>query len=170
MQYKFALFKPSLKNKYPTIVKWIILNIVLIILTTLNNLKFLLIKVLLCLTIILTIFVLHYLITNHKRFYFTKGSFIGYITFKNSHLNWQNQEINYQEIDSIIFINHDYLGKLKKQNILKPMVSIGVDNHITINLKNKQKLHSQFQMKHDHELFKVYKTLNINKVKFKWYY
>ena len=167
----FLLFQPLATTNKHQILKWfvvfVIFSSILIYLKITNN-NHLVALFFLIATITLALYISYFLITNSKRYLFIPGKFIGKIIFTYEYIQIVNTKYSYQEIASITFFNHDYLGRYHPKNILQPSVSIGVDNKIEILFKNGDCLNYHFQMKHDHELFRVEKYLIKNKTSFKW--
>lgn len=167
--YSFLLFKPSDRKEFPSILKWIFLFILLSFLNIFSKyLPPFLHYTLLLMVVLLAGHIVYFLATNYKRFYFIKGTFYGKLSFSKDGIYFLEEFISYSEIDSITFLNHDFLGSFDRKKILFPSVSIGVQNKIIIKTRTNKMYESQFQMKHDNELIRIEKYFDQNQIVWKW--
>lgn len=167
--HTFLLFNPIPKQPLPQMVKWLVLSLLLLLAFFLTTPQQQIARsFLLILFILLIAYLTYYTATNFKRFHFIKGTFTGSVKFAPTGIYWQEEFINYQEINKIDFINHDYIGRYHKRSFIQPAVSIGVNNQLTITLKNGATYFSHFQMQHDFELFKVFTILKQQQTPYSW--
>ncbi|WCM40885.1 hypothetical protein MG290_07825 [Flavobacterium sp. CBA20B-1] len=167
--YRFQLFHPAAKQPLPAIAKWFVALFAGMLLFCVTPAAIKTFKtIVFFINMLLCGYIAYYLATNYKRFYFTKGTFTGALTFSNEGILLKHQFIPYGEIQQIQFTHHDFLGKYNKTSVFNPSVSIGVSNQIKITLKN-QEVHSHnFQMQHDYELFRAFPYLNKSKTSYLW--
>lgn len=83
------------------------------------------------------------------------GKFEGFLEFKNDSIIVDKMEYKIDEIEKIDIINNDYNRRPSGSRGFDSNFSNGEDNHLTIILKNKQKVHCMFEIYNEYDMGKI---------------
>lgn len=88
------------------------------------------------------------------------GKLVGFLEFKADSILIDQEQYSIDEIEKISIINNDFYGKgTRSSRGFDSNLSNGVDNHLTLTLKDNRKVSCMFEIYYEHDIRKLDKIL-----------